>query len=42
MEEGKYKAVIDRKYSLDQIVEAYMYVERGQKTGNVVITVDGK
>ena len=35
---GSFKAVIDRRYSVDEIKEAYHYVERGEKTGNVVIT----
>jgi NADPH:quinone reductase-like Zn-dependent oxidoreductase len=39
MVSGAFKPVIDRRYPLDRIVEAYEYVESGQKIGNVVITV---
>jgi len=39
IEEGKFIAVIDRSYSFEDIVEAYRYVGKGQKTGNVVINV---
>lgn len=37
--EGKYKAVVDRAYRLEQIVDAYKYVETGQKTGNVLLKI---
>ena len=36
---GSFRPVIDRTYPLEQIVEAYRYVETGMKTGNVIITI---
>lgn len=37
VDEGHFLPVVDRYYTLDQIVEAYRYVETGEKVGNVVI-----
>ncbi len=39
MAEGRFQGVFDRSYALDDIVEAFRYVENGQKTGIVVINV---
>ena len=40
IESGAFRPLIDRRYRLDQIVEAYRYVETGRKVGSVVITID--
>ena len=39
IEAGKYRPVIDRRYPLEDVVEATRYVETEQKTGNVVLTI---
>ena len=41
IEAGRYRPVIDRTYPLEDVVEATRYVETGQKTGNVVLTLNG-
>lgn len=38
-EKGKFKPLIDRTYSLDEIKEAFEYVDSGQKIGNVIIKI---
>ena len=40
IEAGEFRPVIDRTYPLEDVVEATRYVETGQKTGNVVLTVN--
>ena len=40
LESGAFRPLIDRRYRLDEIIEAYRYVESGQKIGNVVISVE--
>lgn len=40
MEEGKFKAVIDRTYPLEKIPDAFRYVLTEQKTGNVVVEIE--
>jgi NADPH:quinone reductase-like Zn-dependent oxidoreductase len=38
-ETGEFRPVIDRRYALDDIVEAHRYVDEGHKKGNVIVTV---
>ena len=40
LESGAFRPLIDRRYRLDEIVEAYRYVETGRKIGNVVVSVE--
>jgi NADPH:quinone reductase-like Zn-dependent oxidoreductase len=39
IEAGAYRAVVDRVYPMDQVVEAHRYVETWHKAGNVVLTI---
>ncbi|MDH3260165.1 MAG: zinc-binding dehydrogenase [Acidimicrobiia bacterium] len=37
IEAGTIRTVISRRYPLDEIVEAYRFVDQGHETGNIVI-----
>ncbi len=39
MEDGQFQGIFDRSYALDEIVDAFRYVEQGQKTGIVAVSV---
>jgi len=39
IEANEYRAVIDRAYPLEDVIDAHRYVETQQKVGNVVLTV---
>jgi NADPH:quinone reductase-like Zn-dependent oxidoreductase len=41
IEDGRYRAVVDRTYPLERAGEAAAYVDSWQKVGNVVLTVNG-
>ncbi len=41
IEAGEFRAVIDRRYPMDEVVEAHRYVEGWHKAGNVVLTIAG-
>jgi len=38
-QKGEFKPVIDKQYKLNQVMEAYKYVETNQKTGNVILKI---
>ena len=40
LEKKQFHPVIDRRYPLEKIAEAFNYVASGQKTGNVIVSLD--
>ena len=41
LETGAFRPVVDRTYRLEDVADANRYVDSWQKTGNVVLTLDG-
>jgi len=41
LETGRYRAIVDRVYPLEEVAEASHYVDSWQKVGNVVLTLNG-
>ncbi|WP_194973880.1 zinc-binding dehydrogenase [Aquiflexum lacus] len=41
MENGEFRPVLDWSYAIEKAAEAYRYVASGQKTGNVVLDIEG-
>jgi len=40
IENGKFKPLIDRRYTLDEVKDAYIHALSGQKTGNILLDID--
>jgi NADPH:quinone reductase-like Zn-dependent oxidoreductase len=38
-EAGQYQAVIDKVYSMKEVVAAHTYVDTGRKKGNVILQI---
>jgi NADPH:quinone reductase-like Zn-dependent oxidoreductase len=39
IENNKLKPIVDKTYSMNEIVEAHRYVDKGHKKGNVIVTI---
>lgn len=41
-EQGKWRPVIDRRFALEEIVDAYRLVDSGRKKGRVILSLDSR